>query len=163
MQFGATYFRDAFKHNSDLLDKAQENLKGVYFDTLIGTGLSGSLVVPIMAHFFEVDFAIVRKEPSSHDNSIVVGNIGRKWIFVDDMISSGKTLERVKAVMSELTYVNWDVSTYPNLPYPTTYVGAYLYNDGLWQPECPITKIVKCSSTLPDRELDLTENHSERR
>src|SRR5690242_12227601 len=54
-------------------------------DTLVGSGLSGTLVVPSLARACDVPFwAIVRKEKTTHTSRLVEGAIGDRWLFVDD-------------------------------------------------------------------------------
>jgi adenine/guanine phosphoribosyltransferase-like PRPP-binding protein len=89
----------------------------VEFDTLIGTGFSGGLVVPVLARMLNVNFAVVRKDGvSNHGNYDVEGIIGEKWIFVDDLIDSGSTVRRVVRKMKALRGVN------------TEFAGVYLYD-----------------------------------
>lgn len=65
-------------------------------DTFIGTGLSGALAIPNLAHHFGKHWAIVRKDnDNSHGAFRVEGTIGSRWMFVDDLISSGSTLYKV--------------------------------------------------------------------
>jgi hypoxanthine phosphoribosyltransferase len=137
MFFGGTYFKSAFDINSDIVRMAELKLKGVEFDTIVGTGVSGSVVVPLIAGHLGKDYAIVRKERSPHDSGLVVGNVGHKWIFVDDFVSSGATLTRVKSAMLSLQcgmYVEdnsaWG-QTWKEVTYPTEYVGTfeYVYNN----------------------------------
>lgn len=111
------------------------------FDTLVGTGLSGALVVPTLARNMGKSWAIVRKRnDGSHAQDagrfdrrpLIEGRIGRRWLFVDDQIDSGITLKRVgEAVASFVKWYNsqesnWNVNYEP---FSTQYVGYYLY---LW-------------------------------
>lgn len=66
------------------------------FDTLVGTGLSAALVLPTLAHRADKHFAIVRKpEDSTHSCHALEGQLGKRWIFVDDLMESGATFVRV--------------------------------------------------------------------
>jgi len=122
VEVGATYFDDAFGDPDTLGENAIRCLNGVSvdFDTMVGMGLSGSLVVPVLARLFDVNFAIVRKEYSSHDHSEIVGRIGHRWIFVDDFICSGQTLQRVKNVMDVTKRGSFRLND-------LKYVGSYEY------------------------------------
>ncbi len=122
---GANYFDQAFEDPSDLIDMARKTLKDVEYDTMVGTGLSGSLVIPVLAHALDKNFAIVRKERSLHDTSEVVGRIGHRWIFVDDFIATGATREKVIGAMS--TLITYNPRTYENVPLVSEYVGTYQY------------------------------------
>jgi len=111
------YFSRAFG-NMDLLIEAMRTDIPVAYDTLIGTGLSGTLVVPSMARALDVRWAIVRKdEEQSHASTRIEGEIGTRWLFVDDFISSGRTYRRVQAAVA---------ATVGN----TAMVGAWLYEQG---------------------------------
>lgn len=92
------------------------------FDTLVGVGVSGAVVVPTLARLLGVDFAIVRKEnDGSHGWNKVEGVVGKKWLFVDDLVSSGATVRRVVWVMAE---------EFPG----SEPVGAYLYHSKEFNP-----------------------------
>jgi hypothetical protein len=85
-------------------------------DTLIGTGLSGSLAVALIGHAHEKLFAVLRKEDAhSHSSRIFEGRIGTRWLFVDDFVSSGKTKRRV---LEKMKYHHPDVE----------YVGTWTYS-----------------------------------
>lgn len=139
LQVGASYFSEAFDDDSDTLVKtARTLLKDVDFDTMVGTGLSGSLVIPVLARAFDVNFAIVRKEPSPHDSSLVVGRIGQRWLFVDDFVSGGETRRRVKEAVKTATETHRTWNPYAqdlvNSPWNATYVGTYAYSNSYCRP-----------------------------
>ena len=74
-------------------------------DTLIGRGLSGALVVPFVARAMELDWAIVRKpRDGTHSSETIEGIIGRRWVFMDDLISSGSTLRATILAVHDLCY-----------------------------------------------------------
>ena len=88
-------------------------------DTLVGRGLSGALVVPYVARALGLRWAIARKEgDGSHSSECIEGMIGRRWVFVDDLISSGNTL--TKTIIS----VNVTADT---VGYETQFLGAITY------------------------------------
>lgn len=92
------------------------------FDTLVGVGVSGAVIVPTLARLLGADFAIVRKEnDGSHGWNKIEGVVGRKWLFVDDLVSSGTTVRRVCRLMRE------------NFP-DSQLVGAYLYHSQEFNP-----------------------------
>jgi orotate phosphoribosyltransferase-like protein len=122
------YFDKAFGDIDDIAIRLDDKLKGVEYDTMVGTGLSGTLVVPTLARTLGKYWAIVRKEHSPHTSSMFEGEIGQSWLFVDDFICSGKTLNRVKDVIGDIrvySYDNMGHSTYG--VFPTKYVGTYEY------------------------------------
>lgn len=120
----SSYLHAAFETPEIMVTKATEVLDGVEFDTMIGTGLSGTLVVPLIARALGKAFAIVRKaNDSSHRERAVEGNVGERWIFVDDFVSSGETLNRVKEEIKNLQAgqpYGWD-------KFDTEYIGTYQY------------------------------------
>lgn len=118
-------------------------------DTIIGTGLSGTLIVPTIARALGLKWAIVRKDnDGSHSINKVEGDIGTRWMFVDDFVSSGDTLRRVKTEVDKAVY-HWNTRTLNDLRYYAssgdpqaikahadfeyfnpTYVGTFQYNNG---------------------------------
>lgn len=122
IRVGASYFALAFDQEDDsLVEDARETLKGVDYDTMIGTGLSGSLVIPVLARALGKKFAIVRKEHSPHDNSLVVGKLGHRWIFVDDFVSGGTTRRNVIRAVEKVA---------EDFNHEMVYVGTYEYQTG---------------------------------
>jgi hypoxanthine phosphoribosyltransferase len=93
----SSYLRGAF--DPDKIRKhAKRDLKHVEFDTVVGTGLSGTLPLALIADHFGVNYAAIRKEgvPSHKDDyGLFEGTLGDRWLFVDDFISSGHTFNRV--------------------------------------------------------------------
>lgn len=112
----SSWLKDAFRDMDRVVENARKTLETVDYDTMVGTGLSGSLVIPVLAREFRKYFAIVRKDEQRHSDLEVEGLIGHKWIFVDDFIDLGKTRTRVKEAVESVTG-NRDI-----------YVGTYLYN-----------------------------------
>ena len=124
------YFKKAFDDLAVIADKMLETCAGhVEFDTLVGTGLSGTLVVPYLGRAFGAHWAIVRKDQNHHDYGPVVGEIGQRWLFVDDFVSMGTTLRRVQSAIDRLERREWDTyaQCYQTTPFPTKYVGTYQY------------------------------------
>lgn len=97
---GAIYCPD------QIIEMARFYLKGVPYDTMVGTGLSGALIVPTLARALDKYWLIVRKpDDHSHAGIPAEGTLGERWIFVDDFIQSGKTrrrvIETVKAIAQD--------------------------------------------------------------
>jgi len=131
INLGSSYFSMAFDDPEKILAPARKALATVTFDTVVGTGLSGALVVPIFAREFGTNFAVVRKPgESNHDIGSIVGRVGDRWLFVDDFIASGATLRRVKAVMADLRQGTWGDPA----GIDSEYVGAWLYQDAEFKP-----------------------------
>lgn len=117
----ASWLNEVFRDMDRVVDKARKTLKDVDYDTMVGTGLSGSLVIPVLAREFGKYFAIVRKDEKRHSMMEVEGQIRRKWIFVDDFVSSGDTRNRVKDAVKLAT------------GNPDLYVGSYLYHPNTFE------------------------------
>lgn len=47
--FSSYYFEEAFRNTDVLIERATRKLQDVPFDTLVGTGVSGTIFVPILA------------------------------------------------------------------------------------------------------------------
>lgn len=86
-----------------VLDALSTIPEDIEFDTLIGCGMSGALVVPMLAFGLNVPhYAVVRKpgDYHKHGTSRIEGTAGTKgWVFVDDGMSSGKTFHHTFANM----------------------------------------------------------------
>lgn len=76
--------------------RANKIKKKLNFDGLVGTGISGIILIAPLALELKVPFAIVRKSKKNHSGYDVEGddNISR-YLFVDDFIDSGETFSRV--------------------------------------------------------------------
>jgi orotate phosphoribosyltransferase len=93
-----TYYMDRALFNlEEVIETAADRLRDVDFDTLVGTGFSGSVVIPALALAMGKKFVLIRKETddSHHGKGRLLGELGKRWIFVDDFVSSGRTRLRV--------------------------------------------------------------------
>lgn len=89
----ADYLREAIRTPEVLIDDAKIALAEVDYDTMVGRGLSGAIVIPWLARALGKHWMIVRKEgDGSHSTEKVEGSLGQRWLFVDDLVSSGKTM-----------------------------------------------------------------------
>src|SRR5699024_2137307 len=115
-------YMEQVHHPDLLLQMAVEELKGVEFDTLVGTGLSGTIAVVQLARQLGKHYLVVRKpNDGSHSYQDVEGVLGKRWLFVDDLISSGSTLSRVYWTVSKISHYH---------EFPTEFVGVFLYANG---------------------------------
>lgn len=125
---GGSYFATALNDHDAILRDAREVLADVDYDTMIGRGLSGALVVPWLAQALGKSWAIVRKDnDGSHSGSIYEGTIGNRWVFVDDFISSGATLRITAGKVEQAVRTFNEYRSRYDLPHYTTLVGAYSY------------------------------------
>lgn len=118
MFYSTGYFDNALHNLQSVVDKGVDMLEGRDFDTLVGTGFSGAVVVPALALALGKGFVLVRKESddSHHGRGRLLGTLGSRWVFVDDFISSGSTRDRVMAKINDCSV-------------DTVNVGAYLYGN----------------------------------
>lgn len=120
-----SYF-SSVKYLPGIIDNATEALAKVEYDTLVGTGISGAIVVPVLAYRLFKKYAIVRKaNDGSHSSNMIEGSLGKRWIFVDDFIASGKTINRVKNEVA-------NVIASHHLEFSTTFVGSFLYENNTY-------------------------------
>lgn len=118
-QFRTGYMDDALFNLQGVIEEARAALVNVDFDTLVGTGFSGGVVVPALAMAMGKKFLLVRKDnDDSHHSGRLLGELGSRWIFVDDLISSGRTRERTLEKISDYAR-DGDLTT--------ECVGTYLY------------------------------------
>ena len=136
-RFRTYYFDGALFDLAGVIEQAKKDLADIDFDTLVGTGFSGGVVIPALALSLGKKFVLIRKEgdDSHHGGGRLVGELGERWIFVDDFVSSGKTRERVITKIADAVLGSGQ---------PTTMVGQYMYGGGLpgfkyyatgWAPE----------------------------
>lgn len=93
-----TYYMDSALFDlPEVIATAKKRLADVDFDTLVGTGFSGGIVIPTLALQMDKKFVLIRKETddSHHGAGELLGELGSRWIFVDDFVSSGRTRRRV--------------------------------------------------------------------
>lgn len=118
--FRTFYMDNALFDLADVIETAKKRLADVEFDTLVGTGFSGSIVIPALALAMEKKFVLIRKETddSHHGRGRLVGALGKRWVFVDDFVSSGSTRRRVIEKVSDNSAIRGGV---------TEMVGQYMY------------------------------------
>lgn len=132
MMRNISYSSEAFGDMDEMEARFRHVTRGIEFDTIIGTGLSGSMVVPDLARRLDKNFAIIRKpSDSSHAEEAFEGVIGDKWIFVDDFISTGKTLARVVntvALIERRHNMKYLPSGHSHTESHTEFVGCWEYH-----------------------------------
>lgn len=97
MHFETYYMDEALFNLEKVIERAKKDLADVDFDTLVGTGFSGGVVIPSLALAMGKQFVLIRKDTddSHHGKGRLLGSLGKRWIFVDDFVSSGRTRKRV--------------------------------------------------------------------
>ncbi|MFE9328352.1 hypothetical protein ACIHDR_46770 [Nocardia sp. NPDC052278] len=151
---GSNYLCDVFTPGL-VIEDAREHLidRGVQFDTLIGTGLSGALIIPLLAHTFDVSYLIVRKTShDSHSDSPAEGYLGQQWLFVDDFLNTGQTLRKVHETTTDLAKANG---------LATRFVGGYFYERSQRsQPFIPAFALQhRCDMAASGRECSPLRRH----
>jgi hypothetical protein len=96
--------------------------RGVHFDTMVGTGMSGALVVPVLARELGKHWMILRKPGDAHKHHSAPGegSLGNHWLFVDDGIMTGETVQRVRREVGQIARSRGHM---------TRFAGAYCYGD----------------------------------
>ena len=124
-RFNTYYMDEAVFNLEQVVKTAVERLADVEFDTLVGTGFSGGIVIPSVALALGKKFVLIRKETddSHHGKGRLLGELGARWIFMDDFVSSGRTRQRV------LNKVDEYVRMYADQGAETEFVGQYMYID----------------------------------
>jgi hypoxanthine phosphoribosyltransferase len=134
-----SYTKSAYAETTaELISNAEMQLFGqsIDFDSMVGIGNSGLLVLPILARHFNVPFFALRKKDSSHHNRANPfgdGFIGKRWILIDDVAVTGKTMIYAKQTIRKLTEANNFVAEYAGtyLYEPMTHLpGEFIYPDG---------------------------------
>lgn len=118
----ASYLVNAMFDHEKNLAEAVENLKGAEFDTIVVTGVSGLVFGVPLAQKMKKHIAIVRKDKDgTHSHKSIEATVKRdelgRWLFVDDLIDTGKTEKRVKAKIKEHT------------DGVAVYIGSYLFEN----------------------------------
>jgi len=112
------YLSSALNDLEGTVHNAHCTLGPVDFDAIVCIGVSGMLVGPALAVSMGKGLAIVRKTDDKQNHAVVRVETnmkdGDRWIFVDDLISSGETARRVSEIMLR---DGWGDPT-----------GTYLYN-----------------------------------
>ncbi len=118
--FVTNYMDDAIFQLPDVIDRAKRELADLDFDTIVGTGFSGGVVIPALAMALGVNYVLIRKDTddSHHGAGRMLGTLGKRWLFVDDFTSSGSTRRRVLEKIEDVL---------DGRDFDSTYVGDYLY------------------------------------
>jgi orotate phosphoribosyltransferase len=101
--------------------RAERVLKDVQFDTMVCTGLSGTIAAAYLQETLYPDarLVVVRKPHEQSHGELIEGHFGDRWLFVDDFVSRGITYARViMAVRAECR----------RMGVQTDHVGAFLYH-----------------------------------
>lgn len=111
----------------EVVNQAVSILEPLYkegkFEALAFTGNSGAMVGPAIAMRLGCDMILVRKkEAKGHSMYNVEGAVDAKYCIVDDLISTGKTIDTIKESIMENCQNSAHVCTY--LYSPTAYTSS---------------------------------------
>lgn len=128
------YFSDiALNRGEATIRRTTKALRDVDFDTFVVTGMSGAVFGGMIARSMKKNLFVIRKDnDDSHDGNRPFGNIGAKWLFLDDFISTGDTFKFVHdAVTRRLTEPapEWVSSTQSYQGDGYGIIGRYSYNN----------------------------------
>ena len=106
--------------------KAEATLENVDFDAIAVTGNSGTIFGGALSFAMNKNLILVRKaEDNCHSSLSVEGAFNcTKYIFVDDIMMSGDTFNRVYRIIKR------------DYPVPCELVGIYEYSLGIWRTNC---------------------------
>lgn len=97
----------AYLHNAIILKKRKETISklvkkikesNIEFDSIAFTGMSGSLIGPIVADMLKKDLILVRKQAENCHSSLFMemsNEKSKKAIIIDDCIVSGNTIRHI--------------------------------------------------------------------
>lgn len=152
VEFRTYYFDEAYRDLPAVIEKCKEALRGVEFDTIVGTGFSGGVVIPALAMSMGKHFVLIRKEgdDSHHGGGRLVGELGERWIFVDDFVSSGKTRDRVITKIANALDFNQKTTMVGQYMHQRNQSGRFEYYADDWAPEAlkPKKKTTDCTCSL---------------
>jgi len=109
---------------AELVAPFREMTRGVRYDTIIGIGISGAMVIPAMGRNLRKHWALIRKdgEYSHARGEHFEGRIGERFIVVDDFVSSGASVAVILVKVLRASYERlWNAENWP------TFVGVWEY------------------------------------
>lgn len=120
------------------IHEATKVLSEIDFDVIVVTGTSGVPLGAIIAHVMRKKLAIVRRDGEtmktvSGMSRMVEGWLGGRFIFFDDLISSGQTRDRAVHAFQQASDDAGEVQDY---------VGYYTYDSNGWRSNpCPTYRV----------------------
>lgn len=103
------------------------------FDAIAVLGTSGLLIGPSLADKMGKELLVVRKQnDGAHSSRQVEGGnvgVGFRYIVVDDLVASGKTIQNAVKAVDAMTGMKDDFTPLPFLP---VLVGVFCYNQQEW-------------------------------
>lgn len=84
------------------LQEAEEQLKDLDYDSIVVRGLSGTIMGSCLAHRLKKNLVVVRKGEECHGYSLEYNDFPKKYIILDDLVSSGDTIRSIKDRMDRI-------------------------------------------------------------
>ena len=124
---GASHTCRVLNHKSrnKIIIKAICDLRKIQdsFDTIACCGVSGLMVVPQVAEILEKNILVVRKDERRYSDFVLEGAAPYRYIIVDDLVCSGKTVRWIKNNIYEDNPRATCVGVYCYIPDECAYVG----------------------------------------
>lgn len=90
------------KHRQEMIKNAVKILSKYDFDGIACTGVSGLMVVPQLCEILDKNIIVVRKiKETRYSPFDYEGVPPKKYIIVDDLVSSGNTVQRILQLFKE--------------------------------------------------------------
>lgn len=105
LKISSGYLDRAIDHYADVIRDCKKALRkaSLDFDTIVCTGVSGTLIAPTLAYKLDKHLLVVRKTTTgSHATAMVEGRIGARVLYVDDFVSTGATLKRMQQQVNKV-------------------------------------------------------------
>lgn len=135
MSIHSAYLKNIFSNNKTFKKTVREvvkSLKQLDFDYLIGTGLSGTCIIPTVALRLNKPFAIVRKDTNHHGSFLIEGipreNKPLLYLILDDFVSTGATVDIILTKMQAFIQRKDDICI-GLFAYKDVYFGFTRYTD----------------------------------
>ncbi len=129
-----SYMRDAFELTwGEHIELFEEQIEGhgIEFDTVVGIGLSGMMLMPIIGSHYGCNMLALRKNGATDNhvydndiNRIGEGSLGKKWILIDDFVAGGGTADKAIRLVNEFADA---------FSHKTEFMGIYGYNRGMYK------------------------------
>jgi hypothetical protein len=121
LSYADTYMEEGHDHHL-LLSYWRDHVGRTKVDTLVGTGISGALGVINLARDLGINYLIIRKQGEhAHSSQPAEGRLGKNWVFVDDLVSSGSTFAAVWDAMATI---------HGQTGFESKFKGVFLYANG---------------------------------
>lgn len=92
----AAYLREVFEDTKTVIARIAHRLEGRDYDTIVGSGVSGTLLALMLRDRLKKHVAITRKaRDGSHSYNMVEGTLGARYVIVDDQVASGNTVNHI--------------------------------------------------------------------